>query len=235
MSARPIDAWLHEHGEGLIATRRHLHAHPELSRQEHATTEFLMERLELAGADVRRFASGTGLLCDIGEADGTPRLAFRADIDALRMPEEKDVPYRSQVPGVSHACGHDVHTAITLGAALYYAHHLDEVPGPLRFIFQPAEERVPGGALDVLDDGGLDGVAGVVGLHCDPKLDVGKIGLRSGPLTSAADFAEIVLTGPGGHTARPELTVNMVEVASRLAIELPSRVTAGIPQMQTTT
>ncbi len=224
MTDRPIDAWLHEHGEGLIATRRHLHAHPELSREEHATTEFLMERLELAGADVRRFASGTGLVCDIGEAGGTARLAFRADIDALGMDDEKDVAYRSQVPGVCHACGHDVHTAVSLGAALYYAHHADELPGPLRFLFQPAEEQVPGGALDVLSDGGIDGVDAIVGLHCWPKVDVGVFGLRSGSVTSAADMAEITLHGPGGHTARPEETVDMVRVAATLVAELPAAV-----------
>ncbi len=221
MTDRPIDAWLREHGEGLIATRRHLHAHPELSREEHATTEFLMERLELAGADVRRLASGTGLVCDIGEADGTSRLAFRADIDALGMSDEKDVPYRSQVPGVCHACGHDVHTTVSLGAALYYAHHPDQLPGPLRFLFQPAEEQVPGGALDVLADGGIEGVDAIVGLHCWPKVDVGVFGLRSGSVTSAADMAAIVLHGPGGHTARPEETVDMVTVAARVVAELP--------------
>ena len=228
MSVRPIDAWLAEHGEGLIATRRHLHAHPELSRQEHATTEFLMERLELAGTDVRRFASGTGLVCDVGEANGEPRLAFRADIDALGMDDEKDVPYRSQVPGVCHACGHDVHTVVSLGAALYYAHHLDELPGPLRFVFQPAEEQVPGGALDVLADGGIDGVDAIVGLHCWPKVDVGVFGLRSGSVTSAADRAEIVLHGPGGHTARPEETVDMLRVAASVVADLPREVDALI-------
>jgi amidohydrolase len=105
-------------------------------------------------------------------------LALRADLDALAMADEKDVAYRSQVDGVSHACGHDVHTTIVLGTALYFAHHRDALPGPLRFIFQPAEERVPGGALDVLTDGGLGGVGAIVGLHCEPKLDVGTIGLK---------------------------------------------------------
>jgi amidohydrolase len=133
------------------------------------------------------------------------------------------VPYRSQVAGVSHACGHDAHTAITLGVALYYAHHRDELPGRLRFIFQPAEERVPGGALDVLDDGGLDGVDAIVGLHCDPKLDVGQIGLLSGPISSAADMALIRLRGPGGHTARPEQTVDMISLAARVITDLPGR------------
>ncbi len=155
-------------------------------------------------------------------------LALRADLDALAMPDEKDVAYRSQVPGVSHACGHDVHTTIVLGTALYFAHHPDELAGPVRFIFQPAEERVPGGALDVVADGGLAGVSAIVGLHCEPKLDVGTIGLRSGAISSAADMAVIRLSGPGGHTARPELTVDLVQLAAKVVTELPGRVAAAV-------
>lgn len=224
---RSIDAWLAAHGEGLIAFRRNLHAHPELSGQEYATSELVSERLEVAGLATRGLESGTGLLCDIDpEGVRGPRLALRADLDALAMSDEKDVHYRSQVPGVSHACGHDVHTTVMLGTALYFAHHRELLPGRLRFIFQPAEERVPGGALDVIADGGLDGVDAIVGLHCAPQYDVGQIGLRVGAITSAADMATITLIGPGGHTARPELTVDMVVVAARLVHELPRRVAA---------
>jgi amidohydrolase len=221
---RTIDAWLAEHGEGLVAIRRNLHAHPELSGEEHATTELVAERLALAGLSPRRLRSGTGLVCDLDgvDTDG-PLLAIRSDLDALGMDDEKDVPYRSQVAGVSHACGHDVHTTVGLGLALYFAHHRDELGGRLRFIFQPAEERVPGGALDVLDDAGLDGVDAVIGLHCDPKLDTGQIGLRSGAISSAADMALIRLGGPGGHTARPEQTVDTISLAAQLIQQLPSR------------
>jgi amidohydrolase len=233
---RPIDRWLDEHGEGLVALRRNLHAHPELSGDERATTDLVYERLQLAGLEARRLAVGTGLVCDIvppdlpaTSADGLEhRLALRADLDALAMADEKDVAYRSQVPGVSHACGHDVHTAIVLGTALYFAHHRDELPGPVRFIFQPAEERVPGGALDVVSDGGLAGVTAIVGLHCEPKLDVGTIGLRAGAISSAADMAVIGLSGPGGHTARPELTVDLVGLAAKVVTELPGRVAAAV-------
>jgi amidohydrolase len=147
------------------------------------------------------------------------------------MADEKDVAYRSQVHGVSHACGHDVHTAIVLGAALYFAHHRDELAGPVRFIFQPAEERVPGGALDVVADGGLGGVAAIVGLHCEPKLDVGTIGLKSGAISSAADMAVITLTGPGGHTARPELTVDLVSLAAKVIADLPGLVAAEVAHL----
>ena len=222
-----LDAWLAEHGEGLIALRRNLHAHPELSGAEHATTELVEERLRLAGLEPRRLAVGTGLVCDLapdGDDLGAPAFALRADLDALAMSDDKDVPYTSQHPGIAHACGHDVHTTIVLGAALYLAHHPDQLAGPVRVVFQPAEERVPGGALDVIGDGGLDGVGAIVGLHCEPKLDVGTIGLKSGAISSAADMALIRLGGPGGHTARPELTVDLVALAARIIAELPARV-----------
>lgn len=221
---RPLDTWLGEHLEDLIAVRRHLHAHPELSGEEYATTELVAERLQLAGLAPERLTSGTGLVCDLTGTSNGPLIALRADLDALGMDDEKDVPYRSQVPGVSHACGHDVHTTIVLGAALYLAHHREEVSGRVRFVFQPAEERVPGGALDVLADGGLDGVRSVFGFHCDPKLAVGKVGLRAGSITSAADMARISLGGPGGHTARPEATVDMVTLAARVVADLPALV-----------
>jgi amidohydrolase len=226
---RALDHWLDEHGEGLIAIRRNIHAHPELSGEEHATTELVLERLQLAGLEPRTLTSGTGLICDLRPEGVTgPALALRADLDALAMADEKDVQYRSQVDGVSHACGHDVHTAIVLGTALYFAHHRDELRGPLRFLFQPAEERVPGGALDVLADSGLDGVGAIVGIHCEPKLDAGRIGVRTGAISSAADMARILLSGPGGHTARPELTVDLVAVAAQVVTELPLRVKAHL-------
>lgn len=219
---RSIDAWLDEHAAELIAIRRHLHANPELSNEEHATTALIAERLAAAGLTSRRFRSGTGLLSDLGDdpSDGG-RLALRADIDALAMTDEKDVPYRSQVSGVCHACGHDVHTTILLGVAQYFAEHPAELSGPIRCIFQPAEERMPGGALDVLADGGLDGVEAIYGVHCMPTLDVGVVGLRTGSITSATDMATITLTGPGGHTARPEETVDLVTVAALVVAELP--------------
>ena len=218
---------LNSHEEELVAFRRHLHSHPERSGEEHETTAFIRERLEVAGLETRVLASGTGLICDFGHGDG-PIVALRGDIDALAMADEKDVHYRSLVPGVAHACGHDVHTTVVLGAGIYLSHLNDELPGRIRLIFQPAEERVPGGALDVIDDDGLVDVDTILGVHCDPKLDVGSIGLRSGAITSAADMAMITLSGPGGHTARPELTVNMVDLAARITIELPDMVRAEL-------
>lgn len=225
-----LRAWLAEHHEELVAFRRNLHAHPELSRQEYATTDLVAERLELAGLEVRRMSAGTGLIAELAGGDG-PTIALRADLDALAMSDEKDVPYASQVPGVAHACGHDVHTSAVLGAALHLAHHRHLVRGRVRFVFQPAEEQVPGGALDVLADGALDDVDAVIALHCEPKLDAGVIAVRNGPITSAADSVEITVLGPGGHTARPELTIDMIAVVARLISELPERVMAAVEHL----
>jgi amidohydrolase len=217
-----IEPWLESHHDELVTFRRHLHAHPEPSGQERETTSFIAERLEVAGLEPRVLRSGTGLLCDFGDGDG-PIVALRADIDALEMDDEKDVHYRSQNPGVAHACGHDVHTTVVLGTGIYLAQLGAGLGGRVRLIFQPAEERVPGGALDVLADDGLADVGMVLGVHCDPKLDVGQIGLRPGPITAAADMAELVVTGPGGHTARPEETVDMLSLVARVIHELPDR------------
>jgi len=219
-----VSAWLEGHGGELVAVRRRLHAHPELSGEEHETTRLLCDRLAAEGLAPRVLSSGTGLLCDVGA--GGPVLALRADLDALAMDDLKDGDLRSTRPGVAHACGHDVHTAVVLGAGLHLAATWPADGARLRLVFQPAEERVPGGAHDVIADGGLDDVDAIFGLHCEPKLATGTVGLRSGAITSATDAIDVVLTGPGGHTARPELTVDLVDVAARVAHELPRRLRA---------
>lgn len=204
--------------DDLIAVRRDLHAHPELGHAEHRTTELLAKRLRQAGLSPTPLPKGTGLICDVGA--GGPIVALRADIDALPLPDTKDVPYRSTVDGVCHACGHDAHTAVALGAALALA-EFPELPGTVRFVFQPAEEQMPGGALDVLAAGVLTGVQRIFALHCDPRLEVGRVGVRSGPITAAADWIEVSISGPGGHTSRPHLTVDTVYALGRLITDLP--------------
>lgn len=230
--ARTLDRWLAIHGERLVAIRRDLHAHPELSGDEHRTTRVVAELMHGAGYDCRVMSTGTGLIADSPErCDDLGRspalIVVRSDLDALAMHDLKAVPYRSTVDGVSHACGHDVHTTVGLGAALFLADHPELLQKRMRFVFQPAEERVPGGALDVLADGGLDDATTVIGLHCEPKMDVGCVGLRSGSITSAADMITITLRGPGGHTARPELTVDTIGLAARLITEVPPIVSAS--------
>ncbi|MFI1013747.1 M20 family metallopeptidase [Streptomyces sp. NPDC020965] len=210
----------------LIAFRRDLHMHPELGNQEFRTTAAIKARLEQAGLEPRVLSGGTGLSCDIGTWDGTrPFLAFRADIDALPIPDTKTgVPYRSTVPNRAHACGHDVHTTTVLGAGLVLA-ELDRrglLPQPVRLIFQPAEEVLPGGAADAIESGVLDGVGRIIAVHCDPRVDAGVIGLRSGPITSACDRLEVTLDGPGGHTARPHLTTDLVTAVAKVVTEVPA-------------
>src|SRR5689334_22061262 len=169
----------------LVAFRRDLHMHPELGHQEFRTTAAIKARLEKAGLRPRVLKSGTGLICDVGTWDGgRPMLALRADIDALPIPDAKtQVAYRSTFPDRAHACGHDVHTAVVLGAGLVLA-DLDRqglLPRPVRLLFQPAEEVLPGGATDAIASGVLDGVGRIIAVHCDPRVDAGKIGLRTGP------------------------------------------------------
>lgn len=223
-------AFIDAHHDELVAFRRHLHAYPELSNEEHETTDLVAQRLSTAGLDARVLPSGTGLVCDIGTGTG-PVVALRADLDALAMDDEKQVAYCSKRPGVAHACGHDVHTTVVLGAGLALADELaraDRVgAGRVRLIFEPAEEAVPGGAVEVIETGGLADVIAVYGLHCDPKIDVGCIGVRRGPMTAATDLVRISLQGDGGHTARPHLTVDLVALAGRVATEVPALVREG--------
>lgn len=214
-----VEAWLAAHAEELVAWRRHLHRHPELSRQEFATTQFVAERLASAGLNPKVLPSGTGLTCDFGPEDG-PRVALRADIDALPMTEQTGAPYASLVPGVTHACGHDAHTAILLGAALALA-SAPELPVGVRLVFQAAEELMPGGAIDAIAAGVLSGVSRIFALHCDPRLEVGRVATIAGPITSAADTIEITVNGPGGHTSRPHLTADLVYGLGTLITGLP--------------
>ncbi|MFJ8358909.1 amidohydrolase [Streptomyces sp. NPDC093984] len=212
----------------LVAFRRDLHMHPELGHQEFRTTAAIKARLEQAGLTPRVLDTGTGLVCDIGDPDGVrPMLALRADIDALPIPDTKtDCTYRSTVPDRAHACGHDVHTTVVLGAGLVLAelHREGRLPRPVRLVFQAAEEVLPGGAADAIESGVLEGVGRIIAVHCDPKVDAGRIGLRHGPITSACDRLEVALDGPGGHTARPHLTTDLVLAAARVAAEVPGMV-----------
>jgi amidohydrolase len=150
-------------------------------------------------------------------------IALRADLDALPMMDDKEVPYRSTVPGICHACGHDVHTAVLVGTGLFLAEQAAAglLPGRVRLIFQPAEE-MGAGARDVIAADGLASVGRIFALHCDPRLDVGKVGVRSGAITAACDKIKVTVTGPGGHTARPHLTADVVYALGKIVTELPA-------------
>ena len=220
-----LDAFLAEQEADLIDFRRDLHAHPETGYHEYRTTRRVALRLEAVGLKPAILPKGTGLTVDIGDdlAGAAPVVALRADIDALPINDEKDVPYRSLNRGACHACGHDVHTAVLLGTGLFLARTAATraLPGKVRLIFQPAEE-VPGGAIDVMAAGGITSVDRIFALHCDPRLDVGKIGTRVGPITAACDKLTVKVTGPGGHTARPHLTADLVFALGKIITELPA-------------
>jgi len=224
-----IDAWASSHAAELIETRRTIHARPELGYVEHWTTDLIVGQLQAAGLKPTVLEHGTGAICDVGTGDRV--VVLRADIDALPLRDTKTVAYRSQVEGVAHACGHDVHTAIVLGAAKLLSDLSTSaevgggMPGGLggvvRCVFQPAEEQLPGGAVEVLEAGAMDGVTAAFALHCDPTLPVGSVGLRDGPITAACDSLTVTLTGPGGHTARPHMTVDLVDALGRVIIDTP--------------
>jgi amidohydrolase len=217
-----LDAFLEGHQAELVDFRRDLHAHPEIGYHEFRTTRRTKLRLEAAGLRPVVLPKGTGLLVDIG-AGSEPVVGLRADMDALPISDEKNVPYRSTVANACHACGHDVHTTVLLGTGLVLARMsaAGALPGRVRLIFQPAEE-VPCGALDVLAAGGIASVDRVFALHCDPRLDVGKVGTRVGAITAACDKITVRVTGPGGHTARPHLTADLVYALGKIITELPA-------------
>ena len=213
-----LDRWLAEHAADLVTVRRRIHRRPELGYAEHETTRLLARQVAATGLEPKVLPSGTGLFCDVGTGERV--VALRADIDALPLVDTKPVPYASTVEGVCHACGHDAHAAILLGAGQALAAG-PALPGRVRLVFQPAEEAVPGGALDAIDGGVLKDVERIFALHCDPRLETGRVGLRTGAITAACDKVEVMLTGPGGHTARPHVTVDLVYALGKVITQVP--------------
>jgi amidohydrolase len=209
------------HLDDLVEFRRDLHAHPEIAHAETRTTARVIDVLDRAGLKPVPLP-GTGVVCDIGDSGRT--VALRGDLDALPLPDETGLDYASVHAGVSHACGHDVHTTALLGAglALGALAGAGRLPGRVRLIFQPAEEVMPGGALAVLAAGALDGVERAYSLHCDPHTDVGRIGTRVGAITAAADHVQVRLSGQGGHTSRPHLTQDVVFALGQLIVGVPA-------------
>lgn len=218
-----INEWFNAHRAEVIAWRRHIHRHPETANQEVETTNFLASILQDYGLEPQRFPQ-TGLMVDIGPDTELGRLAFRADIDALPVTEVTGLEYTSEVPGKMHACGHDVHTTVALGLACALAdfQRVHDLPLGIRVIFQPAEEVWVGGATDVIEWGALEGVNSIFAIHAEPKLRVGRIGIRAGAITSATDVVELNIKGPGGHTSRPHLSADVVYALGKVITELPA-------------
>ena len=205
----------------LIEFRRTIHQHPELSFREHRTTDRIMARLEQAGLHPVRFKY-TGCYVDIGR--GPIAVALRADIDALPIEENTGLDFASINEGVMHACGHDIHQSVMLGVALTLADIDSSAPlaGTVRIIFQPAEEKLPGGAVSVIKEGVLKDVPRAFALHCEPKVDVGQVGTRIGAITSATDTIKLTVRGHGGHTSRPHLTEDLIYAMGQIAINVPA-------------
>lgn len=210
-----VDAVGERHDQ-LVAWRRHFHQYPELSNQEFETTRFLTERVAELGLRLKKTKLPTGLLAELGPSKGRPIIAVRSDIDALPVLEKTGLPYASKNEGCMHACGHDVHMAVVLGAAAVLKSVESDLDFGVRFLFQPAEELPPGGARPLIEAGALENVGAIVGLHVDPHLAAGRIGLRNGPtMASVYDF-DLTVHGTGGHAARPHTAVDAITVAAEL-------------------
>ena len=203
-----------------VALRRAIHRQPELGWREFKTTAAVAGFLSEAGLEPRVRHGETGLVVDVGSGSG-PMVAFRADLDALPISEASGVEFASQTPGVMHACGHDVHASIAAGIARTL-HAQGGVEGTVRFIFQPAEELIPGGAAEMVSDGDVDDARAILAFHVDPSLPPGSVGLRADAITGASDRLNVELSGPGGHTSRPHQTVDLIHAAAKLVIDLPA-------------
>jgi amidohydrolase len=213
-----------------LELRRKLHENPEPSYHEYETTRIIKDALVGRGLTPVDRTPRTGLWVDSGK---NPVCAFRADIDALPIDEPAGNIPESQNPGWMHACGHDAHSAIAFGLAVVFS-QMEKSPA-VRFLFQPAEEGFPGGAVEMVAEGLIDGLSSILAFHVDPALETGKFGIRTGPITASADKFTISLTGPGGHTARPHRTVDLVAAAARIVIDLPAVLRASVDARQALT
>jgi len=215
-----------------IAWRRHLHAHPELSFQEHETTAFVERALtEIGGLELERPAE-TGVVARLHGARPGKTLALRADIDALPITEESGLEFASTRPGAMYACGHDGHTAMLLAAAKVLVERRDELAGEVRFIFQPAEELPPGGARALVEAGIMDRVDLVVGAHLLSTVDLGRIAVPVGPVTAAADIWDAEVKGRGGHAAMPHKAVDPIVVGSEVVLAFQRLVSRSVDPLK---
>ncbi|MCP6760844.1 MAG: M20 family metallopeptidase [Fischerella sp. CENA71] len=204
----------------LIEIRRHIHSHPELSGQEYQTAAFVAGVLSSNGLHVQEGIGKTGVIAELlGTGEDKRILAIRTDMDALPIQERADVEFTSRTEGVMHACGHDVHATVGLGTAMILSQICEEIPGKVRFLFQPAEE-IAQGASWMVSDGAMDQVSGVLGVHVFPSIPAGSIGVRYGALTAAADDLEIIIMGESGHGARPHEAIDAIWIASQVITTL---------------
>jgi amidohydrolase len=212
-----------EHAAIATANRHHLHQNPELSFHEHKTARFVADQLKALGLQPQEEIAGTGVVALIKGTNPDSRvIGLRADMDALPIQEANEVPYKSQVPGVMHACGHDVHTSSLLGTARILTQLREEFEGTVKLVFQPAEEKAPGGASLMIKEGVLENPrpAGMLGQHVAPNVPVGKIGFREGMYMASTDELYLTVVGKGGHGAMPDQLVDPVLIASHIVVAL---------------
>jgi len=216
----------------MIDIRRHFHQYPELSFQEVNTPEKIAQYLTELGIEVRTGVGGRGVVGTIYGGKLGKTVALRADFDALPIQDEKDVPYKSTIPGVMHACGHDAHTSTLLAVAKVFSERKDELQGNLVLIHQFAEEITPGGAKPMIEDGCLDGVDAIFSTHVWSPIPVGQIGYRSGPTMAAADRFEIDIIGKGGHGASPHTTVDPIAIGISIVQQLQQIVSRRVDPLK---
>ena len=228
-----IRSEIHAIKDIIVSTRRDIHQHPELAFDEHRTSKLVAERLESFGIEIQTGVGKTGVVGTLkGKNDGKT-IAFRADMDALPLQETSDISYKSKNAGIMHACGHDGHTAMLLGTAEVLSKQADKLNGTLKFFFQPAEEG-QGGARFMIDDGALEGVDEVYGIHLWNYQKYGTIGVKSGPIMAAADIFEITVHGKGGHGAAPQGTKDAVLIAAHLIQTLQTIVSRNTNPIEST-
>lgn len=223
----------------VTSDRRYLHQHPELAFEEEQTARYVAERLRRLDIAVETEVAGTGVVGLLHGVRPGKTVLLRADMDALPIEEQNDVPYKSQNPGKMHACGHDAHTAMLLGVARSLSERRQEINGTVKFVFQPAEEVPPGGARAMIEAGVLEHphVDAAFGVHIGQDLPLGTVGVTSGPMNAASDRFEVTIQGQGGHAARPHLSIDPVVIASHciLAIQtLASREVDPLAQVVVT-
>ena len=206
-----------ERHDELVRIRRHLHQNPELSQAENETGRYLAEILESLGLEVQREVAHTGVVALLRGGKPGKTVALRADMDALPVQEENDVSYKSQKPGVMHACGHDAHMTCSVGAAMILSELRASIAGNVKFIFQPAEES-PGGARPMIEQGVLENpkVDAIVGGHVWGSIDSGKVEVKPGPIMASSDIIRLTIRGKGGHAAQPHTTIDPVVIGSEI-------------------
>ncbi|CAA6798721.1 MAG: N-acetyl-L,L-diaminopimelate deacetylase (EC [uncultured Aureispira sp.] len=214
-----------------IQTRRHLHQYPELGSEVYQTVALVEKQLRALGLDVHPNIGKNGLYADLNVPNAQKRIALRADMDALPIQELGQKDYQSTINGLAHMCGHDAHTAMLLGAAKLIVQHKDQLQHNIRFVFQPDEENIPGGALPMIKDGVLDGVDKIYGQHVWPTLDTGVIGLCSGPAMGQPDVLKILITGKGGHAAYPHSTIDPIVIAAQYINAVQAIVARNVPAL----